>query len=135
MQELAGTSSDQLSSPVVLLVEDDVAVRSTLAAILHDEGCNLLIAPNGFDALVALENHRPDVVVLDWMMPVLDGEKFLHALRHEYQRTTPVLVLTASRVAEEAARAAGADAFLRKPFQIDDLMRELHRLLDEARQA
>ena len=117
------------TTPLVLLVEDDAAVRSTLAAILQDEGCEISIAPNGFDALVALEQHEPDIIVLDWMMPVVDGENFLQALRSEYRRSTPVLVISAGRVNEETALAAGADAYLRKPFDIDELMRVLHELI------
>lgn len=121
------------SAPLVLLVEDDAAVRSTLAAILHDEGCDIIIAPNGFDALVALEQHEPHIVVLDWMMPVVDGGNFLTALRHEYRRTTPVLVISAGRITEDEARGYGADAYLRKPFDIDELMRVLHDLVARSR--
>ena len=121
------------TTPLVLLVEDDAAVRSTLAAILQDEGCEISIAPNGFDALVALEQHEPDIIVLDWMMPVVDGENFLQALRSEYRRSTPVLVISAGRVNEETALAAGADAYLRKPFDIDELMRVLHELTGRAK--
>ncbi len=125
--------TDQRTTPLVLLVEDDAAVRSTLAAILHDEGCDIIIAPNGFDALVSLEQHEPDIVVLDWMMPVVDGQNFLQALRNEYNRTTPVLVISAGRIGEETALAAGADAYLRKPFDIDELMRMLQELVERAR--
>jgi CheY-like chemotaxis protein len=115
-------------APLVLLVEDDADVRSTLSAILHTEGWDLIIAADGFDALAALDQHDPDVVLLDWMMPVVDGPTFLRALREEYQRTTPVLVISAGRTRETAVRAAGADAYLHKPFEIDELMQELRRL-------
>src|SRR3712207_9465373 len=64
-------------------------------------------APNGFDALVSLEQHEPDIVVLDWMMPVVDGQNFLRALRTEYNRKTPVLVISAGRIGEETALGAG----------------------------
>jgi CheY-like chemotaxis protein len=121
------------TAPLVLLVEDDAAVRSTLAAILHDEGCDIIIAPNGFDALVSLEQHNPDIIVLDWMMPVVDGQHFLQALRHDYRRRTPVLVISAGRVNEEIAARAGADAYLQKPFDIDELMRVLGELVDRTR--
>lgn len=121
------------TAPLVLLVEDDAAVRSTLAAILHDEGCDIIIAPNGFDALVALEQHEPSIVVLDWMMPVVDGQNFLKALRDEYRRATPVLVISAGRITEDEARGFGADAYLRKPFDIDELMRVLHNLISRTR--
>ena len=115
-------------APLVLLIEDDADVRSTLSAILHNEGWDLIIAADGFDALAALDQHDPDVVLLDWMMPVVDGPTFLRALREEYQRTTPVLVISAGRAREEAVREAGADAYLHKPFDIDDLMQALRRL-------
>jgi CheY-like chemotaxis protein len=123
----------QRGAPLVLLVEDDAAVRSTLAAILHDEGCDIIIAPNGFDALVSLEQHIPDIIVLDWMMPVVDGQHFLQALRQDYGRRTPVLVISAGRVSPETALAAGADAYLQKPFDIDELMRVLGELVDRSK--
>lgn len=135
MPDSAPPTETQRNAPLVLLVEDDAAVRSTLAAILHDEGCDMIIAPNGFDALVALEQHDPDVVVLDWMMPVVDGQNFLQALRIEYNRATPVLVISAGRVNEETALDAGADAYLRKPFDIDELMRLLHELVSDAKRS
>ena len=133
MPDPAPPTETRGDAPLVLLVEDDAAVRSTLAAILHDEGCDIIIAPNGFDALVALEQHEPDVVVLDWMMPVVDGQNFLQALRTEYQRTTPVLVISAGRVNEETALDAGADGYLKKPFDIDELMGLLHELIGNAK--
>ena len=117
-------------APSVLIVEDDVAVRSTLAAILGDEGWQILIAPNGFDALATLDNHDPDVVVLDWMTPVLDGHSFLATLRGERRRSLPVLVISAGRVTADTARASGADAYLDKPFDIDELVSVVHDLVD-----
>lgn len=129
MADTTPSSLTERPSPLVLLVEDDAAVRSTLAAILHDEGCDIIIAPNGFDALVSLEQHNPDIIVLDWMMPVVDGQHFLQALRQEYGRGTPVLVISAGRVSPEMATASGADAYLQKPFDIDELMRVLNELV------
>ncbi len=133
MPETMPSTGTERAAPLVLLVEDDAAVRSTLAAILHDEGCDIIIAPNGFDALVSLEQHNPDIIVLDWMMPVVDGQHFLQALRQEYSRQTPVLVISAGRVSPETASASGADAYLQKPFDIDELMRVLGELVDQAK--
>lgn len=113
---------------LVLLVEDDAGVRSALAAILHHQGYSVLAAANGFDALVSFEEHRPDLVVLDWMMPVLDGRRFLHALRQEYHLAIPVLVISAGRISESIAREAGADGYLAKPFDIDALVDCIERL-------
>jgi CheY-like chemotaxis protein len=120
---------DRAGPPCVLLVEDDAGVRATLAAILDDEGCEIVLASNGADALAALEEHDPDCVVLDWMMPVLDGEEFLRVMRKDYGRSTPVLVISAARIEEEQARAACADAFLAKPFDIDELVMILQDLV------
>lgn len=133
MADTTSPLGSQRAAPLVLLVEDDAAVRSTLAAILHDEGCDIIIAPNGFDALVSLEQHNPDIIVLDWMMPVVDGQHFLQALREEYGRRTPVLVISAGRVSPETATASGADAYLQKPFDIDELMRVLSELVERTR--
>jgi DNA-binding response OmpR family regulator len=114
----------------VLLVEDDRDVRSALAIMLADEGFQVLAAQNGFDALTSLEEHRPDVIVLDWMMPVVDGAGFVRALRGEYHLTTPVLVITAGRVAREEALSAGADDFLQKPFDLHDLINRIRALAE-----
>lgn len=118
----------------ILLIEDDRDVRSALAVVLADEGFQVLTAPNGFDALASLEGHRPDVVILDWMMPVVDGANFVRALRTEHNLTTPVLVITAGRVSREEAVAAGADDYLQKPFDLSELIARVRALAVQARQ-
>lgn len=122
-------------APLVLLVEDDMNLRAMLAALLHDEGCDLIIAADGFDALAALDQHNPQVVVLDWRMPVVDGRTFLRALRHEYRRQTPVVVISATHADESVILEAGADAYLHKPFRIDDLVTAMRRLLNQESEA
>jgi DNA-binding response OmpR family regulator len=117
-------------SRTVLLVEDDRDVRAALAIVLADEGFEVLAAPNGFDALTALESREPDVIILDWMMPVVDGADFVRALRAEYHLTTPVLVITAGRVDQGQALSAGADDFLEKPFDIADLIARVRKLAE-----
>lgn len=112
----------------VLLVEDDRDIRAALGAILADEGFDVLTVPNGFDGLASLEGMRPDLIILDWMMPVIDGGAFLKALRGEYDYQPPVLVITAGRVTRDEALAAGATDFLLKPFDIDELMQRVRTL-------
>lgn len=121
------------SPATVLLVEDDRDVRAALSAVLADEGYEVLAAPNGYDALASIEQHRLDVIILDWMMPVIDGADFVRALRSEYHITTPVLVITAGRVSREEALAAGADDYLQKPFDIHDLLARIHALAARSR--
>jgi DNA-binding response OmpR family regulator len=116
----------------ILLVEDDRDVRAALSAVLVDEGFEVIAAPNGFDALASIEQHKPDVIILDWMMPVVDGSDFVHALRTEYSLTTPVLVITAGRVSRDQALSAGADDYLQKPFDINDLITRIHTLAPQS---
>jgi DNA-binding response OmpR family regulator len=114
----------------VLLIDDDRDIRAALSAMLADEGFEVLAAPDGYDALASLDNVNPDIIILDWMMPVVDGGKFVRALRTEYHRTTPVLVITAGRTSRTQALAAGADDFLEKPFELGDLIDRVHHLTE-----
>lgn len=129
MTETHGPTWPPDGPTMILLVEDDRDVRAALAAVLHDEGCDVVVAPDGFDALAAIEQHHPHVAVVDWMMPVIGGQDFLKALRSEYRRDTPVLVISAGRIDEATVRAAGGDAYLRKPFDIDELVEAIQRLI------
>lgn len=128
-QPITPTPSEEPRTRTVLLVEDDRDVRAALAIVLADEGFQVLAAPNGFDALSSLEGHRPDVIVLDWMMPVVDGARFVQALRTEYNLTTPVLVITAGRVRREEALSIGADDLLEKPFDLHELVARIRALV------
>lgn len=117
----------------ILLVEDEDDIRAALATLLADEGYEVLAAPDGFDGLASLDGIEPDVIILDWSMPVIDGGRFIRALRDEWQLTTPVLVITAGRASREEALSAGADDFLAKPFDLDDLLDRVRALSARAR--
>src|SRR5919199_2479576 len=81
----------------VLVVDDDAWVRTTLADVLEDAGYDVVMAHNGADASAAMRFVRPDCVVLDLIMPVLDGWQFLRACRRDpLCASTPVLVVSAS---------------------------------------
>ncbi|MFM7535018.1 MAG: response regulator transcription factor [Acidimicrobiales bacterium] len=114
----------------VLIADDDRAIRESLARLLKLEGYEVVVAADGAEALGALKTHRPDVLVLDVMMPILDGLTVCRVLRAEKDRT-PILMLTA-RV-ETADRVAGLDAgaddYLPKPYDPDELFARLRALL------
>ncbi len=112
----------------ILLVEDEGDIRAALATLLADEGYEVLAAPDGFDGLAALDGVAPDVIIVDWSMPVIDGGRFIRALREEWKLNTPVLVITAGRASREEALSAGADDFLAKPFDLDDLLAKVRAL-------
>ena len=117
-----------VSSETILLIEDDRDVRAALAVVLADEGFQVLTAPNGFDALAAIESHERDVIILDWRMTGVDDAKIVRALRSEYNLTIPVLVITAGRVNQEEALSAGADDYLEKPFDLNELVDRVRAL-------
>ncbi|RLV04470.1 DNA-binding response regulator [Streptomyces griseocarneus] len=118
---------------VVLVVEDDPGVRSTLEQLLRFEGYRVLTAADGRQALDVLEQQRPDVAVVDVVMPRLDGLSLCRMLRRRGDRL-PVLVLTARHQVGDrvAGLDAGADDYLVKPFATEELLARLRALLRRA---
>jgi len=112
-------------TPTILVVDDDAAVRSLLCDVLEAEGYAVRGAEDGFAALRQVQSDRPACVVLDIMMPGLDGHAVLTRLREsDAGRRVPVVMLTAAADDAHAWRAwtEGADYFLAKPFEPDDLL-------------
>jgi two-component system, OmpR family, response regulator MprA len=114
----------------ILVVDDDAAVRDSLARTLRFEGYQVDIAPDGRQALDALRAGEPDAVVLDVSMPVLDGLQACRQLRADGM-LVPVLMLTArDSVGDRVAGLdAGADDYLVKPFALQELLARLRALL------
>jgi CheY-like chemotaxis protein len=109
----------------VLVVDDDPLVRNLLTAVLHDANFDLEEAVDGRDALAIAATRPPDVVVLDVMMPGLDGFEVCRTLRADPSfENTRIVVLTAKSTptARDDAFRAGADAFFTKPFSPLDLI-------------
>ncbi|WP_432058251.1 response regulator transcription factor [Streptomyces sp. bgisy022] len=117
----------------VLLAEDDRAIRHALERALTLEGYRVTAVADGVEALAQAHRSRPDVLVLDVMMPGIDGLQVCRALRAEGDRT-PVLMLTA--LVETADRIAGLDAgaddYVVKPFDVDEVFARLRALLRRA---
>ena len=109
----------------VLVVDDDPLVRNLLSAVLHDANFDLDEAVDGAEALAIAASRPPDVVVLDVMMPGLDGFDVCRTLRADPDfATTRIVILTAKSTpgARDEALRAGADAFFTKPFSPLDLI-------------
>jgi two-component system, OmpR family, response regulator MprA len=114
----------------VLIVDDDAKLLKMLQRTLVYEGFHILSATNGNEALAEIQAHRPDVVVLDWLMPGLDGLGVVERLRAAGDKTL-VLMLTARDAVENRVEGleSGADDYLIKPFAPAELLARIHALL------
>jgi CheY-like chemotaxis protein len=113
----------------ILVVEDDQAVRESLADVLSEEGYEVTCAANGREALDRLHAAAPALILLDLVMPVMDGWTFRAAQRRDPRASAiPVVVLSASRGDDAPAAALGAEAFLPKPVDVGRLLGTLRRL-------
>ena len=117
--------------PQILVVEDDDAIRGLVSDLLRDDGYDVKEARNGVEALAVVREGRPDLIVLDLMMPVMDGWTFVEEChRKEYCDNVPVVVTSASndlpRTAERL-QSFGVRTCLAKPFDVDGLLALVER--------
>jgi DNA-binding response OmpR family regulator len=120
----------------ILVVDDEPMVRDTLGAVLADEGYVVDVAVDGEDALARVHAARPDAILLDLMMPGMNGRQFLHALRKEpAYAQVPVLIMTAVHGLEINLTAIGASEVVEKPFDVDDLLNKVALAVYRSRDA
>jgi len=120
-------ASDDDDGPI-LVVDDDPHLRDALARILEHEGHDVITAPDGPTAVDLAKRCSPGLMVLDFMMPGMDGAMVLGALREEIpDRVPPALLLTACGEPTERARAMGCEVGLEKPFNVPELLAAVDR--------
>jgi len=111
-----------MTSPLVLVVDDDPDILEAICDILDSESYRVARARNGAEALERVDAERPDVILLDLMMPVMDGVAFAKALRERpADRDVPILIISADGNPQRAA-SVNARGYLAKPFDIDALL-------------
>src|SRR5690606_7954027 len=120
----------------ILVVDDDQAVRDSLARSLKYSGDEVITAGDGIEALAKLAGHTPDAVIMDVMMPRLDGLEATRMLR-ESGNDAPILILTARDAVGDRVDGldAGADDYMVKPFALDELLARLRALTRRSKPA
>ena len=110
----------------ILIVEDEPGIYTFLQEGLTDEGYDTLVATDGSDALRDFADWRPDLVLLDWMLPTMDGIEVCRSIR-ETDVTTPVLFLTAKDGVEDTIKGlrTGANDYIKKPFSFEELVERI----------
>ena len=119
--------SERVDGHKVLVVDDDADIRSLLVGVLADEGYEAQSASNGREALALLERWPADAIVLDLMMPVMDGWTFVENLRARDKRI-PIVVLSAATELPRHSQKLGALDFMAKPFDIESLLPRIARM-------
>jgi len=124
--------ADELAGKKVLLVDDDREVMAAMQAALQDLGPELYLARDGDEALVLAEQHTPDVVVLDMMLPKRGGLIVLQKLKQGRKRTDPphVIMITGNEGTRHKtyAESQGVEVYLNKPFRMERLIESVKKL-------
>ncbi|MCO5170215.1 MAG: response regulator [Planctomycetes bacterium] len=100
----------------VVVIDDEFGLAEAITALLEDEGYRAVMATNGRQGLELVEEHAPDLVLLDYMMPLLGGREVLERIRARDAERPPVIVMSAAARDEVRAACPGAAAYLTKPF-------------------
>ncbi len=113
------------NKPLILVVEDDAAVRNLMAVTLETRGYRYHLAPNGAEALIEATTHQPDVMLLDLGLPDMDGVEIIRKVRS--WSGMPIIVISARSEDSDKVEAldAGADDYLTKPFSVDEMLARL----------
>ncbi|GIV76271.1 MAG: hypothetical protein KatS3mg050_0665 [Litorilinea sp.] len=118
------------SRPKILLVDDEVSIISTLQTFLELSGFDVVTARNGFEALERVPQERSDLIVLDVLMPQLDGREALRQLRRRGDWTPVILLTQVTGTAQRImAIEEGADNYLNKPFDSQELVVRIRAIL------
>ncbi len=120
----------------VLVIDDEEDYRLIVGDVLKSAGMEARLCADGQEGLAALGAFAPDIILVDWMMPRMDGEGFCRALRSNARfSATPVLMLTVKQTADEELEALhfGVDDFIVKPFKPEELLARVRAALRRAR--
>lgn len=119
------------SKGVILLVEDETNLRELVKARLEQNGYQVLTAADGYEALARVRENSPDLLILDLMIPKMDGYTVCRMLRFSRSEPLPIIMFTARSSPDDVRRGidAGADAYIVKPFEPATLLSKIEELI------
>ena len=129
------TVSGSLNGLKVMVIDDSKTIRRTAETLLKKEGCDVITAVDGFEALSKISDQQPDIIFVDIMMPRLDGYQTCALIKNnQLFRSTPVVMLSSKDGIFDKARGriVGAEQYLTKPFTRDELLGAIRRHVDAA---
>ena len=124
------TRGEGLSGLKVMVIDDSKTIRRTAEILLKKEGCEVVTATDGFEALAKIAEHRPDIIFVDIMMPRLDGYQTCALIKRSRMfRNTPVIMLSSKDGLFDRAkgRIVGSEQYLTKPFTKEELLGAIRR--------
>ncbi|KQX98800.1 pilus assembly protein PilG [Rhodanobacter sp. Root480] len=131
-------SVNGLAGLKVMVIDDSKTIRRTAETLLKKEGCEVLTAVDGFEALAKISDQKPAIIFVDIMMPRLDGYQTCALIKNNPQfRSTPVIMLSSKDGLFDKARGriVGAEQYLTKPFTRDELLGAIHSHVGSAHTA
>ena len=123
-----------MASARVLVVEDDPDIAESIELILQMRGYEVALAANGEEALDAIKTQVPSVILLDMLMPVMDGWQFACELAKRHPQHPPIIVMTAAEHARARALEVGSAGFVKKPFEASALLNTVADVLARPRE-
>ena len=126
---------NQLAGLRVMVIDDSKTIRRTAETLLKKEGCDVVTATDGFEALSKIADHQPQIVFVDIMMPRLDGYQTCALIKNNQMfRQTPVIMLSSKDGLFDKARGriVGSEQYLTKPFTRDELLSAIRKYVPAA---
>ena len=120
---------NSLSGIKVMVIDDSNTIRRSAEIFLLQAGCTVILAEDGFDAIAKIADHQPNIVIVDIMMPRLDGYQTCSLIKHnKVFKDTPVIMLSSKDGLFDRARGrlVGSEQYLTKPFTKDELLGAIH---------
>ena len=124
----------QLNGLRVMVIDDSKTIRRTAETLLTKEGCTVMVAVDGFEALAMISDQQPHIIFVDIMMPRLDGYQTCALIKNNQQfKNTPVIMLSSKDGLFDKAkgRVVGAEQYLTKPFTRDELLSAIRQFVPQ----